>query len=254
MSRPNSKSASRPGSRGTRPGTAATQSDSEEEDMYSGAPLQVGDEVPNFTCDSHLGMLTFHEVIDGQFSLLVTFPQDFEAVATTELGAIAKLKEEFEARNVKVFGLSVDTKNNHRRWIEEVQELQECQITFPLLCDVDANVSRVYGLCRPGSGPSPGAKAVIPATLIVLIDIDKRIRFTAQYPSTTGRNFYEILRVIDTIQLSLFHQVATPSNWMQGEDVFVRNDVSATQASSMFPKGFVAIREWFRITPQPDIK
>ncbi|GMH91787.1 hypothetical protein TL16_g12154 [Triparma laevis f. inornata] len=187
-------------------------------------------------------MITLHEVLDGQFSMLVTFPHDFEAVATTELGAIAKLQEEFEARNVKLFALSVDTKGNHRRWIDEVEELQDCKITFPLFADVDGAVSRVYGL------------SVINAGLIVLIDLDKRIRFISQYPSTTGRNFYEVLRVIDTLQLTLFHSVATPANWMQGEDVFVRNDISATAAGAMFPKGFVAIKEWFRITPQPDTK
>ncbi|GMI16010.1 hypothetical protein TrLO_g2076 [Triparma laevis f. longispina] len=226
---------------------------SSEEDIYKGAPLQVGDEAPNFTCDSHLGMITLHEVLDGQFSMLVTFPHDFEAVATTELGAIAKLQEEFEARNVKLFALSVDTKGNHRRWIDEVEELQDCKITFPLFADVDGAVSRVYGLVRPGTVGN-AAKSVINAGLIVLIDLDKRIRFISQYPSTTGRNFYEVLRVIDTLQLTLFHSVATPANWMQGEDVFVRNDISATAAGAMFPKGFVAIKEWFRITPQPDTK
>jgi alkyl hydroperoxide reductase subunit AhpC len=225
----------------------------EEEDMYTGAPLQVGDEVPNFTCDSQLGLSTFHEVLDGQFSMLVTFPHDFEAVATTELGMIAKLQEEFEARNVKLFALGVDTKMNHRRWITDVEELQDCKITFPVFADTDGAVSKVFGLVRPGTVGN-ASKSIIAAGLTVIIDMDKRIRFISQYPSSTGRNFYELLRVIDTLQLTLFHAVATPANWMQGEDVFVRNDISNNAAQTMFPKGYVPIKEWFRITPQPDVK
>ncbi|GMI38390.1 hypothetical protein TrCOL_g1127 [Triparma columacea] len=227
--------------------------DQEQASLYDGAPLQIGDEVPNFTADSHLGMITFHEVLDGQFSVLVTFPNDFEAVATTELGAMAKLKEEFDARNVKLFALSADTKGNHKKWLEDVEELQDCKITFPLFADVDGAISRVFGLVRPGTVGN-ASKSVINAGLIVIVDIDKRIRFISQYPSSTGRNFYEVLRVIDTLQLTLFHSVSAPANWMQGEEMFVRNDVSNVAANSMFPKGFVPIKEWFRITPQPDTK
>jgi alkyl hydroperoxide reductase subunit AhpC len=198
-------------------------------------------------------MITFHEVIDGNFSMLMTFPHDFEAVATTEMGQVAKMQADFDARGVKIFAMSVDSKGNHRKWIEDIEELQDCQITFPVLSDVDAKVSQRYGLCRPGAATGAAlSKSVISAGLIVLIDIDKRIRFMSQYPASTGRNFYEVLRIIDTLQLTLFHKVSTPANWMQGEDVFVVNEVSDMAAQSMFPKGFVAIRDWFRITPQPD--
>ena len=142
---------------------------------------------------------------------------------------------------------------NHRRWIGDVEELQDTKITFPLFADHDGAVSKVLGMVRPGTVGN-AAHAIVPAGLTIIIDMDKRIRFISQYPATTGRNFYEILRVIDTLQLTLFHAVATPANWMQGEDVFVRNDISTTAAGSMFPKGFMAIKEWFRITPQPDTK
>ena len=131
------------------------------------------------------------------------------------------------ARNVKLFALSVDTKGNHRRWIEDVEELQDCKITFPLFADVDGSVSRVYGLVRPGTVGN-AAKSVISAGLIVIIDLDKRIRFISQYPSSTGRNFYEVLRVIDTLQLTLFHSVATPANWMQ-----VRSGEERKEATSV---------------------
>ena len=127
-------------------------------------------------------------------------------------------------------------------------------MTFPVFADTDGAVSKALGLVRPGTTSGNAAKSVIPACLTLIIDIDKRIRFISQYPSTTGRNFYEVLRVVDTLQLTLFHAVATPANWMQGEDVFVRNDISANAAGSMFPKGFVVIKDWFRITPQPDLK
>jgi len=186
-----------------------------ENEMYKIAPLQIGDEVPNFTCDSQLGMLTFHDVLDGQFGMLVTFPRDFEATATTELGMIAKLQDEFEARNVKIFALSVDTKLNHRRWMDDVQELQDCTITFPLLTDTDASVSKVFGLVRPDAAEGMEARNVVPAGLVVLVDMDRRVRFISQYPSSTGRNFYEIIRTIDALQVSWKTQAMKCAKWLQ---------------------------------------
>ena len=191
--------------------------DDEQAELYKGAPLQVGDQVPNFSCDSNMGMVDFHEVLDGDFTVLVTFPHDFEAIATTELGHLARMKEEFDDRNVKLFALSADGKGSQKRWIEDVEELQDCKITFPIFADSNGNISRVFGLVRPGTIGNAN-KNIINAGLIVIIDIDKRIRFISQYPSTTGRNFYEVLRIIDTLQLTLFHSVATPANWQQGDD------------------------------------
>ena len=252
-------------------------------------PLQIGDEMVNFSCDSTMGMFNpFHDVIDGHWSMLVTFPKDFDPVGTTELGHMAKLKEEFEARNVKLFALSCDTKMSHRRWVDETQELQECSIGFPMIVDEHGEISRLLGLVRPkvsagrarrreartpgltasGAFPFPpqavnAVRSLIPATLVIVTDIDRRIRMMMQYPVTTGRNFYEILRAIDTLQLTMcararasarrcapraiaynrppvlarrFQQVATPSNWMQGEDVFIVPSLSSNAAASVFPK------------------
>ena len=192
-------------------------------------PLQIGDEMVNFSCDSTMGMFNpFHDVIDGHWSMLVTFPKDFDPVGTTELGHMAKLKEEFEARNVKLFALSCDTKMSHRRWVDETQELQECSIGFPMIVDEHGEISRLLGLVRPkvsagrarrreartpgltasGAFPFPpqavnAVRSLIPATLVIVTDIDRRIRMMMQYPVTTGRNFYEILRAIDTLQLTM---------------------------------------------------
>ena len=155
-----------------------------DNEMYRVAPLQIGDEVPNFTLDSQLGMLEFHSALDGQFGLLVTFPRDFEAVATTELGQIAKLKDEFDARGVKIFALSVDTKLNHKKWMEDVNELQDCTISFPLLVDNDGLVSKVFGLVRPDAKEGAEAKSVIPAGLVVLVNMDKKIQYISQVSDT----------------------------------------------------------------------
>ncbi|KAH8057968.1 peroxiredoxin [Aureococcus anophagefferens] len=181
--------------------------------------LQVGDEIPDFSADSSVGKFTYHDMVDGVWSVLVTFPGDREAVATTEMGQLSKLRDEFEARNVRVMGVSCNTKYRHREWIAAVEDIEGCKVAFPLISDADAEISAKLGL----------------------------------YPTTTGRNFYEVLRAVDTVQLSLFHQVATPANWNQGEDVFIGPQLSRVAAQSAFPKGMVEQRPWYRTTPQPDI-
>ena len=214
--------------------------------------LQIGDEVPQFTADSTMGMFNFHDLIDGAFSIVVTFRNSFDPVSTTEIGMLAKLKEEFKERDVRVLGLCVDTKDNLRKWTEEIQELQDCgDIWFPIICDTNADISRLFGLVK---NKAVNAKRNLkPATLIMMIDIDKRVRLVTQYPETCGRNFYESLRSIDSLQLTLFHRVVTPVNWFQGEEVFVHPDLSSNAASSMFPKGFNEVRPWYRPTTQPDV-
>jgi len=238
----------------TRPGTASgTGNRAQEDDLNDIAlpPLQIGDEAPNFTCDSNIGLITLHDLIDGNWSVIITFPKDFDPVSTTEIGQISKMMEEFEGRNVTVLGLSPDNKPNHRAWIEDVQELQDCTVNFPILADVTGEVNQMYGLVRPKA--IDPLKSLVECSAIFLIDIDKRIRMMQHYPAVTGRNFYEILRAIDAIQLSTFHQVATPSNWRQGEDVLIPSNISSAAANSIFPKGFLEIKDWFRLTPQPDI-
>lgn len=205
---------------------------------------------------SSVGKFTYHDMIDGVWSVLVTFPPDREAVATTEMGQLSKLIDEFEARNVRVMGLSCNTKHKHREWISAVEEIEDCKVNFPLISDADAEIAAKLGLVKQDwkkrNFPSARA-ALIPATSVIICDIDRRVRVTMSYPKTTGRNFYEILRCVDTLQLSLFHQVATPANWNQGEDVFVGPKLSRVAAQSAFPKGMVEQRPWYRTTPQPDI-
>jgi alkyl hydroperoxide reductase subunit AhpC len=162
-------------------------------------PPQIGDEVPNFTCDSTVGTFTYHDVIDGDFSVLVTMPRDFDPVGTTELGMLAKLKEEFEGRHIKLYCLSCDTKMNHRRWIEETNELEECKVGFPLIADETGEISRVLGLVRPGAVNA--MRALSPASCIIVADIDKRIKMVSYYPTSVGRNFYELLRYVERAPL-----------------------------------------------------
>ena len=203
------------------------------------------------TADSTMGMFTLHDLIDGAFSIIISFRDSFDPVSTTEMGMLAKLKDEFQERDCRLLGLCVDTKENLRKWTEEVDTLQDCgDIWFPIICDHNAEISRLFGLVKD---KAVNAKRNLkPATLIMMIDIDKRVRLVTQYPNTCGRNFYETLRALDSLQLSLFHRVVTPANWVQGEEVFVHPALSSAAAGSMFPKGFNEIRSWYRPTTQPD--
>eukprot|EP00613_Pedinella_sp_CCMP2098_P015450 CAMPEP_0171755672 /NCGR_PEP_ID=MMETSP0991-20121206/44601_1 /TAXON_ID=483369 /ORGANISM="non described non described, Strain CCMP2098" /LENGTH=234 /DNA_ID=CAMNT_0012357791 /DNA_START=54 /DNA_END=758 /DNA_ORIENTATION=- len=203
--------------------------------------LQLGDEVPDFTADSTMGLFNLHEI---------TFMFGFDPVATTELGMLSKLKEEFAARECKLVALCIDTKENHRKWVEDTQELQDCEVWFPIVADHNAEISRLLNLVRP---KAVNAKRNLrPATLTLCVDIDRRVRFLQQYPVSTGRNFYEALRVLDTLQLTLFHQVVTPANWQQGEEVCVHPGLSSAAAGPLFSKGFNELRPWYRPTMQPD--
>jgi len=164
---------------------------------------------------------------------------------------LSKLKKEFQARECKLIALCVDTKENHRKFIEEAQELQDCEVWFPIIADHNAEISRLLNLVKPKA--INAKRNLRPATLVMVMDIDRRIRFIQQYPNNIGRNFYEILRILDSLQLSLFHQVVTPVNWSQGEEVFVHPNLSSGAAAPMFPRGFNEMKDWFRITAQPDI-
>mmetsp|Transcript_98807 Transcript_98807/g.282504 ORF Transcript_98807/g.282504 Transcript_98807/m.282504 type:complete len:236 (+) Transcript_98807:201-908(+) len=212
--------------------------------------LQLGDEVPNFVCDSTTGMFNLHDIVDGSFAVIITFARDFDPVGTTEIGMLAKLKDEFEARDVKVVAIGVDSKSNHRKWIEEIQELQDCEVYFPIIADQNAEISRVFGLVKPQMVNAK--KNLRPATLTMVLDVDKRIRMMTQYPSSTGRNFYETVRAVDTMQLHLYHQVVCPANWANGEEVFVNPTLGSGAAAAMFPKGFNEMKSWYRPTVQPD--
>jgi len=255
----------------SRPSTGDLERRVEDTPLHDFAipPLQIGDEAPNFSCDSTVGLVTMHELVAGNWGLLLTFPRDFDPVGTTELAMVSKLSDEFEARNIVVLGISPDSKTQHRMWIQETQELQDCDITIPILADETGDVLLTYGLVRPDgvlAGP-PGEgedgavegeeegnlQHIVDCSGVFLVDPDKRLRMIQLYPACAGRNFYEILRAIDAIQLSTFHQVSTPANWRQGEDVFIPVKITSTTANSMYPKGFLEIRNWFRLTPQPDL-
>mmetsp|Transcript_47937 Transcript_47937/g.65279 ORF Transcript_47937/g.65279 Transcript_47937/m.65279 type:complete len:167 (-) Transcript_47937:431-931(-) len=163
---------------------------------------------------------------------------------------LSKMKDEFEDRDVKVICVACDTKDNHRTWVKEVEELQACEVYFPIVADPDAEISRSLGLVKPKA--INAMKHLRQASLVLIVDIDCRIRLIQQYSHTTGRNFYETVRAIDAMHLNLFHQVDCPANWMQGDDVFISESLSTVAASAMFPRGFNEIKPWYRPTSQPD--
>ncbi|HWP31669.1 MAG TPA: peroxiredoxin [Fimbriimonadales bacterium] len=207
--------------------------------------LQLGDIVPNFTQNSTEGPIDFYEYIGDSWAVLFSHPKDFTPVCTTELGVVAKLKSEFEKRNVKILGLSVDPVESHLGWIQDIEETQNTKINFPILADADRKVSNLYGMIHPNEDN------VFTVRTVFVIDPNKKLRLTITYPASTGRNFEEILRVIDSIQLTEYHKVATPVNWRDGDDVIILPSVSDDEAKNLFPSGWKALKPYLRITSQP---
>jgi thioredoxin-dependent peroxiredoxin len=209
--------------------------------------LYLGSIAPDFTQESSQGPISFHQYIDGHWALLFSHPADFTPVCTTELGATAKLEKEFAKRNVKVLALSVDTVESHKGWIPDINETQGVTVNFPILADADRKVSQLYGMLHPEASDKFTVRSVF------FIDPNKKIRATITYPASTGRNFDEILRVIDSLQLTDSHKVATPVNWKDGDDVVI---VPALQdkdeIAKRFPKGYKAVKPYLRLTPQPN--
>lgn len=208
--------------------------------------LQLGDKAPDFTQDSTEGPIRFHEWAGASWVLLFCHPKDFTPVCTTELGAVAKLKPEFDRRGVKMIGLSVDPLDDHHRWKKDIVETQGTALNFPLLADVDRSVSALYGMIHPKANDTLTVRSVF------VIDPDKKVRLTLTYPASTGRNFQEILRAVDSLQLTDAHKVATPADWLPGEDVIIVPSLSDDEARTRFPKGWRALKPYLRITPQPD--
>lgn len=207
--------------------------------------LQLGDEVPNFVAQSTVGRFVYHDMIDGMWSILISVAGVYHAVATTELGYISKLHDEFVARNTRLMVVVPHAPDETvRQWIAQVEHIENCRVNVPVIIDSDGEVAKLLGLVHPTSGNT--------ANLVLLADIDRRIRLSLVSNTYTGRNMYEMLRAIDTIQLSFFHQVATPANWSYGDDVLVHPNLSSVSARAIFPKGVVESRPWFRTTPQPD--
>ncbi len=207
--------------------------------------LQLGDSAPDFEVDTTEGKIRFHEWIGDSWAVLFSHPKDFTPVCTTELGEVAKLKPEFDRRNVKVIGLSVDGVSDHEKWSQDIEETQGATLNFPLIGDSNRKVSDLYDMIHPSANDTLTVRSVF------IIGPDKKIKLTITYPASTGRNFDEILRVIDSLQLTAKHQVATPVNWREGEDVIIVPSVSDEEAKRKFPGGWKALKPYLRIVPQP---
>jgi alkyl hydroperoxide reductase subunit AhpC len=207
--------------------------------------LQLGDIAPDFTAPSTAGTIRFHEYLGDSWGVLFSHPKDFTPVCTTELGEVARLKPEFDKRNVKVVGLSVDSVEDHQRWKSDIEETQGHALNFPLLGDAQRTVAELYGMIHPK------ALETLTVRSVFVIGPDKKIKLTITYPASCGRNFTELLRVIDSLQLSAKHSVATPVNWTKGQDVIISPAVSDADAKTKFPKGWRAPKPYLRITPQP---
>lgn len=209
--------------------------------------LQLGDIAPDFTQQSTDGEINFHKAIAGKWAVLFSHPKDFTPVCTTELGEVARLKPEFEKRNVKVFGLSVDPLKDHTAWAGDIKETQGHALNFPLIADADRKVASLYGMIHPNANDTLTVRSVF------VIDPNKKVRLTITYPASTGRNFSEILRVIDSLQLTDSHKVATPVNWKDGEDVIIVPSLTdEAEIKRLFPKGYKTLKPYLRVTPQPN--
>ena len=207
--------------------------------------LRLGDTAPDFTQDSTEGPLHFYDWAGDSWVVLFSHPKDYTPVCTTELGLVAKLKPEFDKRGVKVIGLSVDPADSHQGWAKDIEETQGAKLNFPLIADHDRKVSDLYGMIHPNANDTLTVRSVF------VIDANKKVRLTLTYPASTGRNFDELLRVIDSLQLTDKHKVATPGNWRQGEDVIIVPSISNDQAKALFPAGWTEHKPYLRTTKQP---
>ncbi|MGX1097125.1 peroxiredoxin [Amorphus sp. MBR-141] len=207
--------------------------------------LLIGDTAPDFEVDSTEGPIKFHDYIDGSWAVLFSHPADFTPVCTTELGYTAKLKSEFAKRNVKVLGVSVDPLDDHERWSKDIEETQGTALNFPLIADPSRVVASLYDMIHPNADNTFTVRSVF------IIGPDKKIKATFAYPASTGRNFDEIIRLIDSLQLTAKHQVATPVNWKSGEDVIIVPAVSDEEAKKKYPGGWKTVKPYLRLVPQP---
>lgn len=211
------------------------------------ATTRLGDIAPNFTALSTEGEINFHNWLGESWGILFSHPADFTPVCTTELGTVAKYKDEFEKRNVKVIALSVDGLESHKEWISDINETQNTTVNFPIIADEDRKVSELYDMIHPNADNKLTVRSVF------VIGPDKQIKLSITYPASTGRNFDELLRVIDSLQLTAYHSVATPANWINGEDVVIAPSISTDEARKIFTKGLDEIKPYLRMTPQPNL-
>jgi alkyl hydroperoxide reductase subunit AhpC len=208
--------------------------------------LRLGDVAPDFSVDTTEGPLSFHDYKSGSWAVLFSHPKDFTPVCTTELGRVAGLKPEFDKRNVKVLGVSVDGLSDHQKWASDIEDVTGNKLNFPLIADPEKKVADLYDMIHPNANDTLTVRSVF------IVDPDNKIRLTLTYPASAGRNFDEILRVIDSLQLTSEHKVATPADWKDGEDVIVVPALSDDEANALFPKGFIAKKPYLRVTPQPN--
>ena len=216
--------------------------------------VQIGSTAPDFEAETTEGTIKFHEWLGDSWGILFSHPKDFTPVCTTELGYMAKLKPEFDKRNVKIIGLSVDPVEDHNAWVGDIEETQGAKVTYPMIGDKDMTVAKLYGmLLADEEGTAAGRTAANNATVrnVYIVGPDKQVKLVISYPMSTGRNFDEILRVIDSLQLTAEHKVATPVNWKDGEDVIILPAVSDEDAKQAFPNGWDAPKPYLRIVPQP---
>jgi thioredoxin-dependent peroxiredoxin len=216
--------------------------------------LRINDTAPNFTAQTTQGRIDFHQWIGDGWAILFSHPKDFTPVCTTELGYMAKIEPEFTKRNAKLIGLSVDPVDNHSRWVNDIEETQGAKVNYPMIADTDLAVAKLYNMLpAEEQGTSEGRTAANNATVrsVFVIGPDKKIKLMMTYPMTTGRNFDEILRALDSMQMTAKYKVATPANWKQGDDVIISGSVSDEEAKTLFPGGWKAPKPYLRITKQP---
>jgi alkyl hydroperoxide reductase subunit AhpC len=209
--------------------------------------LRLGDIAPNFQAETSMGKIDFHEYLGDGWGVLFSHPGDYTPVCTTELGAVAKLKDEFAARNTKVLALSVDGLESHEGWISDINETQGTVVNFPIIADADRKISELYDMIHPNANENLTVRSVF------VIGNDKKIKLIFTYPASTGRNFDELIRVIDSLQLTANYSVATPANWKQGDDVVIAPAIKTEDIPTKFPKGHTVIKPYLRMTPQPDL-
>ena len=207
--------------------------------------VRIGDTAPDFTAETTQGTVNFHEWKGDSWAVLFSHPKDYTPVCTTELGTVAKLKDEFDKRGVKVIGLSVDPVDSHIGWEKDIEETQGTAVNFPMIADPDRKVSDLYDMIHPNANDTLTVRSVF------VVGPDNKVKLTLTYPASTGRNFDEILRVIDSLQLTAQHQVATPANWEQGEDVIIAPAVSDDEAKQKYPEGFKTVKPYLRLVAQP---
>ncbi len=210
--------------------------------------IRLGDTAPDFTQESTHGPIHFHEWIGDSWAVLFSHPKDFTPVCTTELGEVARLKEEFDKRNVKVIALSVDSVEDHKAWSKDIEETAGCQVNYPIIADTDRKVATLYDMIHPNADDTLTVRSVF------IIDNNKKVRCILTYPASTGRNFKEILRIIDSLQLADSYKIATPANWEPGKEVIISPSVSDEEAKSLFPEGWVAKKPYLRYTKIPTKK